>query len=604
MDAACPAESQELAALCLSAAASLGDVEAVQRWSREAPPAAAAPPLFDPDGPVIASPSDAEARAGYDRAVAAYEAGSFAAAGSLALPVGAARGALAGNAFVLAARSAERKGDAPRAARMWARAHRVACKTREVCTLRWPEEDLFGLTARYGRYVPWYGMQLCTSGLTGHTIVNGTWQISSWSSGFEIHEIPSRVLLDHVDVDVSLGAEAGNVSPFCLSRDGKRRVGVVHDHATNKDTIVFGARGGPLARAPAMASTYLFAPSPRDTYVSSDGGALFNEGRVLWMFDPANARLRRVPASPTAPSAIVSEGDIGYLAGSLGERGYFYAYSPGPFPPAKGLEAGVLRYDLATGKGSFAYAGKLGDYDAMGPADEQGRFLAYDDDHLLWVDGPAGKVLAEMKNPSHRLSPGQVDYIGVVPPSTIVWLDPREHLVYAANVAAGTVETESLFWHPDTSSNRRNLDEVTRTLGELPLGLRTEGSPPQKWSALRGWSVGRPWGPGVTIDVAGKERGLDVLLTADWRGALVRAPDGRFELIGEVPDAFRASASCGRVQDGTHGLPSAGDPIWPVEVCGAALEEPGLVRAWLAAGDAAPSSHDAGAAPASREDVP
>ncbi len=85
-----------------------------------------------------------------------------------------------------------------------------------------------------------------------------------------------------------------------------------------------------------------------------------------------------------------------------------------------------------------------------------------------------------------------------------------------------------------------------------------------------------------------------MLLTADGKGAMVIGPDRlHFEFVGEVPSVFRASAWCGSAQ---HSEPYPGIPVWPIEVCGAALEEPGLTEALLRTADDAPPEPP-GAAP-------
>lgn len=56
--------------------------------------------------------------------------------------------------------------------------------------------------------------------------------------------------------------------------------------------------------------------------------------------------------------------------------------------------------------------------------------------------------------------------------------------------------------------------------------------------------------------------------------ALVVAPGERFEFVGETSPAFRIAASC--VNTGGNGPFRRTDRAWPIEVCGAAFEEPGL----------------------------
>jgi hypothetical protein len=114
--------------------------------------------------------------------------------------------------------------------------------------------------------------------------------------------------------------------------------------------------------------------------------------------------------------------------------------------------------------------------------------------------------------------------------------------------------------------------DIRRALEALPAGSST-------WGATPGWSVSQPEYPNAknpVLDVKAPGRApMRVVLTADKKGAMVIAEDGSFELIGQVPAVLRASASCG---------------AWPIEVCGAAQEEPGLTEAWFHDRSAPPSS--------------
>jgi hypothetical protein len=569
-DAGCAARAKELATLCASAAASLGDPEGVKRCAAEATAGPAT--LFDPDGPVSPAASEADDRAEYTRAVAAYEAGAWPSAESAALRVGAGARSLAADAFVLAARSAERCGDAARAARMWARAHRAACTSPDACVVGMPSEGPFAVAASLGAYAPWKAEDLCPSRLAGRTVVNRRWEVSAWRSGFDVHEVPSRVLLEHVDA-------GENSELFCLSRNGEHRVWVMRDEGTNRLWLHQGSRRGAMTDA---ILPPLFTPEPGATYVGDDGSLVFwwGGGDPILGFDSTRASLRRVPiARPIRES---------WGRPWLGDPGFLYAGFTDVQPPPKPWRSGVLRFDVATGKGVVLFDDATTQHNGgLGRVDDRGRLLAFDNQRIRWFDGRTGKLLAEMKSPE-SLDAASMRELGVVPPSTVVWRDHSEHTVVAADVATGTVRNASLLWHPPhTSRDPRNLETLTRVLGELPMG-----DPPRRWSDAGGFRVDAAWEDGVWVDVTGKGY-LKVALAADRKGALVVADDGRFEIVGQVPDAFRASLWCGH--KGADQLPVPGRPQRPVEVCAAAFEERGLVAAWLGAASTVPRSSSHGA---------
>ncbi|APR76035.1 Hypothetical protein A7982_01382 [Minicystis rosea] len=529
-------------------------VAACEKATDGAPPVAAttAAPAVDPDGPAAALASEAEARATYDRAVLAHRAGQWAAAGELARSVGAYGGALGVDGYVVAARAAERAGNPARAARMWARAHAAACAAPSSCTVEPPRDDLFARAARYGKYVPWYGRDRCARAVRAtSTIVDGSLQITparAPAGGYEVREVPSRVLLERIDAPA--GADL-----LCWSQDGHRRVAVVPATAHQKRTVLFGASG----------AGWTSLALPDDVlpemvgYVGADGRALFptinrtpdREMITFVLADPKTSAIRKLAWTPppSSPNA------------SLGAGGEVYAGFAAPSPKRE-MVMGLSRYDVVKDKGVVLFE-DTSDAD-VGPVDEQGRVLVLSGRKLRWIEGSTGKVLAEMTSPIPTTHDG-FGWLGVVPPSTVVWT--KANVVRTADVATGTVAIGGIVWHPREGDAPPDLAAVTRALGDLPSG------PSRKpWSAYPGWRVDRVDGARVRVSAAGR-RDLSVVVAADRKGGFVVDGDGRFEIIGDVPAAFRASASC------RDGGPDA--PALPVEVCAAALGHEGLTAAWL-----------------------
>lgn len=562
-DATCPDERRQLRALGAEAAAFLGDMETARRLGGEA-----AHPMFGPDAPVAPLGSPEEVRAAYGSAASAYLSGAWLEAVKLGLAVGAARGPLAAEGFILAARAAERTGDAARAARMWARAYRVGCQV--GCEVQPPRDDLFGRAALLGRFVPWHAEMLCSPALRWAAgVVNGTWHVAPWepaarradpeAEAFDVREIPTRVLLDRVEAPP--GAEL-----LCFSPDGRRRIAVALADDGHR-SMVFGAMGQPWSGARPLDSS----PAPDRTYVANDGSVIVRDELGFEVFPPRLGASRAVlwPKGTAVRGAAVDG------AGHL-----FVA-----------LDAQLGRYDLGTGKLHWVSARLR--VDEVGPVSGDQKLAVRSEARIFWVDGRSGAVLGEVTGPDLNTAPAAA---GIVRSAGLLWREGcgGQACFHAVDLATGVREPVQIAWRtpPDEAREREAASRALRGI--------VVGSPPRPWGSFSGWRAsrvlrGRDPLTHVTVtlvEVKAEGRApLSVVISADEKGAFILGPDGRFELVGQFSAAFRASASCG--EKGTHTPPFAADRTWPLEVCGAALEEPGITARWLAAIDSAPVTHSA-----------
>jgi hypothetical protein len=543
---ACPAETGALLALARQAASLLGDPSV-------APPGsiadATAPlPWFGSDGPaeVLATPQ--ASRSAYADAVGAWEAHRDDEAAKGAIGVGASGGPLAVEGFVLAARVAERKGDAPRARRMWARAYHAACRD-APCAPRAPREGVSTTVASLGRYIPWNPQERCTYTLRrAPLVIAGTWLATGSGEAIELRETSSHVLLERL-------VPPGGAAFLCFSGDGQWRAGVSPADGKRPATLQLARKGGAWASIPLPAEISgesLF-------HVGNDGRAVIPQRRVNAVreetvyatFAPGDAAARIERWSPPLDG----------LAGSLGPGGTFL----GRFFEGKGAKArlGIAQYHLARAGGHVLFDAKR--EAEPGPTDERGRALVLRDGDLLWIDGQSGKQLGDPKEAPFAAE-STFGRVGIVPPSTVVWVDADSRL-HTLDVATGARSELATVWRPprDSAAALATLRQVFRS-----LGLTDEGG---AWSAAMEGTEIALVGPGKPA--------LRVVLTADRAGAMVVDPRGRFELLGKVPAAFRAAASCGPM--------TASDGPWPLDVCAAALEEPGLTAAWIGSPTAAPA---------------
>lgn len=536
----CPAESDALAALAVEARRSLGAE-------------------LTPDGPVSAFSSPADTSAGYARAVAAYLAGQWAEAGKIALAVGAGGGALAPEGFILVVRSAVRAGDEPRAARMWARAYQAGCSSGSPCTPQLPREDLFGLAATLGRFVPVFSSGYCSRGFET-TVVNGTWLVTSAASGRDIREIPSRVLLEHIE-------PPEKAAFVCLSPNGRHRVAVVPE---GQSVTFFASAAGESWRGP-LPIDYT-EPSSPNTFIADDGRVVGFDGVKLATVDPGYKTWRDVPWPK----------DYHPTSGRLGPAGTLFVALTRDDAVKTGPRHLISRYELQTGNHTVLLdAGGM----EVGPVDDRGRLMVLGDG-ALWMDGMTGKPLGKttseypIGSPSVEFAPTA----GMTRESSLVW-EARgngdvEFLLQ--DLVTGRDERVTWVWHaPDGWSNHTTFvpGDIPRVVGALPLGASgTLG-------AIRSWTVSQKQTSDsvhvrrqIELHAPGREP-LQLVVTADREGAMVMDRSGRFEFIGRISPAFRASASCGSKDAANPPAPS--DRAWPLEVCAAALENPGLTEAWF-----------------------
>jgi hypothetical protein len=233
-----------------------------------------------------------------------------------------------------------------------------------------------------------------------------------------------------------------------------------------------------------------------------------------------------------------------------------------------------MRYDLRTRKGTVLLQREDGYVNALGPVDAQNRLLVDLDSQVIWLDGMTGRTLAvEDQQPA---PPGPA-------PSGAGKLRAPFGGRWAATTAAGwppwvdaitnaAPEAGGLVWSAAGGFNG-DFDRVRRLGEELPLG-----SAPVDFATRRGWSL-EVYGEKIVVSAEGR-KAFDVRLTTDRAGAMVVDTNGRFEFTGKVSPAFHAAASCASQAAQGPATPS-GD--WPIEVCGAALEDPGLTVRWLEA---------------------
>lgn len=574
IDSACPGESQELAALTLQAAASLGDAETVKRVSRE-PTAGAPPGLYSPDGSDEAIPSETDADNAYRRAVAAYLSGQWTLAGRLGLAVGAGGSSLAPEGFILAARSAERAGDSARAARMWARAHWVGCKGSSPCAVQPPREDLFGVTAHFGQLVPWSTEAYCSELIGSWTgIVNGTWHVTPTRSetdrdvAYLLREVPTRVLIERVkgppDSAFMCFSPSGR-HRLAAARSLRRHHGVAHPYLELWASEVGGTWAGPTdPKSP---------PDGRGARPDAGHALITNDGRIvlyggpLTVIEPKHGRQKAIRLPKDVEVDRVNAGEGQLIVSFRSAHG------------TKGNRYGVIRYDMAAEKMVTVYESGAGSV-VGGTPDNHGRIvIGTYDDRLVWVDGATGKVLGEIKS-FPMAADGSVS--GLLPSGGFVSAVEGGGLrLRAADLVAERVANVGLLWHGLDGGGRG--DNLRAILEELPTGSSTRG-----FKAHRGWTASMSRvgydtrthleAPAIAVKAEGRKM-LRLVITADKEGAMVLDEDGRFEFIGRVSAGFRASASCGARPD----IPQPFERAWPLEVCGAVLEEPGLTAAWLTA---------------------
>lgn len=559
----CPVEALELASITLAASVSLGDDTALQR-SPAAPPDA--PELFAPDGPIVRFRDATEAASGYHRAVAAYRAGQWDAAGKLGLAVGASGGSLAPEGFILAARSAEREGRTARAARMWARAYRAGCGAASPCVVEPPREDLFGQTAYLGHFESWYSASLCFQG-SDSVVVNGNWIVSpslgrpGEPRALDVREIPSRILLDRVDT--------ADFRLVCLSRNGRHRFGVPRDGDGNSfQTGLLGeAWGGRkvVFRNLATAETM---------HVADDGRLIDVAGNYALDVERDG-------------STLLLPGDVQTQRAHMGSKALFLQYAP-ESDVAGRRRHGIARWDIGASTSKVIFESDVLPQE-LGPVDAQNRFVAAVGKSWVWMDGMTGKGLGEVTDTSTTLDTFQPR--GVAQPGRVV-LESRHggaEEVWVMEIMTGRKERVAWLWRPTEDAT-----ETTRVLGDLPAGSST-------WSRAQGWDVApsMEWSRYATPKVRGAGRQtLEVVVAADKKGALVVDDAGRFEVIGKVPPLFLASASCRPRSTGSP--PARATPTWPLEVCAAALEEPGLTAGWFATSSEQPAPSAPTTAPAPR----
>jgi hypothetical protein len=535
---ACPGEVSELLALARQAAFALGDPSAAP--PRAAAGASAQLQRFGPDGPVEALPSAQERGSAYARAVGSWQAHRGADAARLAFAVGAGGGPLAAEAFILAARGAEQEGDGARARRMWARAYHAACRE-APCAPRAPREGVVAAAVLLGRYIPWNAQDRCTFTLKrGPLVLGGTWLATASGEGIELRDMASRVLFERLE-------PPAGASFVCFSGDGQWRAAVSAAQGQGAATLHVARKDG------AWSSTPLPAEFSGESlfHVGDDGRVVIPQRRV-------NAAREETVCATYAPGDAAARVErwsppLDGLTGSLGPGGTYLSR----FFERRGAKArvGVARYHFAQAEGRVLFEAKQ--EAEPGPADERGQVLALRDGELLWLDGASGKQLG-----GPRVAPfaaeATLGKVGTVPPSTVVWADVDAR-VLSLDIATGARAEVAV-----VSRLPRDSTAALATIAQLfrPLGLLMEGI---TWSA-------RVDGAEIVLGGPGRPE-LRLTLTADRAGAMVIDQRGRFELLGSVSAAFRAAASCGPA--------AAIDGPWPLDVCAAALEEPGLIAAWI-----------------------
>lgn len=540
---ACAAEARQLASIALAASVSLGDGAALRR-SPWAP--LEAQELFAPDGPVVPFRDAAAAAAAYHSAVTAYRAGQWETAGKLGLAVGASAGELAPEGFILAARSAEREGLAARAARMWARAHRAGCGTGSSCAVEPPCEDLFGQTAFLGRFVSWYSASLCFRGSTHGVVVNGTWLVSP-SSGkphepraLDVREIPSRTLLDRIDVP-----DFGFV---CLSRDGRRRFGVLRDE--DGKSFQVGSLGEAWQGRRIAVEGF---PAPEKMHVADDGRLIDVGGNYAYDLEHEG-------------STLLMAGDVQVQLAHMGAGVVFLQFVPEDDVTGR-RRYGIARWTIGAATSQVIFESDVLPQE-LGPPDAKNRFIMALGKGWVWMDGMTGKKLGGFNDAS--LSLDSFEPLGAAQPGRLVLNSRRggAEEVWAVEVMTGKKERVAWLWHPPHD----DVEETTRVLDELPVGSST-------WGEAPGWSVvpSGGWSRYPTVGAAGKPT-LAVVVAADRKGAMVVDEAGRFEILGEVSPLFLTSASC---RPRTTDTPPPATPTWPLEVCAAAQEHRGLTEAWF-----------------------
>lgn len=507
------------------------------------------------DDPVVPFSSAANARAGYDRAVTAYLAEKWADAWRLGMAVGASGGDLAPEGLILAARSAERAGDAPRAARLWAKAYQVGCSAAKPCLPQLPREDLFGLTATLGKLIPKLSQASCSS-----SIVNGTWYVTPGTDGPEIHEIPSRVLLEQLELPKDATA-------VCLSPDGHHRAAVVdRPFSIGKvegidRSYYVGARGEPW-KGPLSTSA---GTAPERTFVTNDGRVVTMDQLQLAVVAPGHEMDRDVPWPKGYHPNSARMGPPGVFFAALERNDDVTTTTPGK----------LVRVDLKTGALTVLLAEEDTFY-RVGPADEQGRFVVWTGGSTLWMDGLTGKILG--KQPSDFFGGPDGFQDGLTRDSALV---TESNGFSLTDIVTGKSEEVTWVWHaPDPGVTGTPYDPapILAVVRSLPLG--TKGT----FGDVPGWTVSQPFRESahqrrqIQVNAPGQEP-LRMVLTADQRGAMVVDASGHYELLGRVSPPFRASASCG--PKGAANPPRPADTTWPLEVCAAALEKPGLTEAWF-----------------------
>jgi hypothetical protein len=459
--------------------------------------------------------------------------------------------------LVLASRAAEAAGDGVEAHRLAARAYLAAGDPRP----RLPDDGLFALAVSHPGLRVWGPSCLWSpTGEAGRPPAEtltpeGSLHASGTTAAVALRSVPGRVVVDRLEISAPAYVT-------CLSPEARHHL--VHAEGPPRkrlldrvDTLSFGDEGAPAR--PIRTPRQAYRLGELAPLLTAEGGAylpdrLDQEGGRRWF--------RLAPgASSLTPLALPGDEAAPVLAG-----GALLAFEPAPAPDGSRV---LARFDPVHGK-PLGVVGRVPD--GIRPA------LSPDGSRLFLLAGRDAFALVDLPSGVARRVSRRGDPLGLLDASHLLvrhegrpWLhDLDKDTLAPAGPAAPVLDfvlTGELLL-VDASDTLLALDLVgggcVRAPGEFKAAS-SRGAPDPRFSvALEGGVLRLSRASGVA---GASAPALRLRFARGHAGGMALDEQGRYELFGDVPPAFRAAASCGA--------------DLPLEVCADRWERSGLVAAFL-----------------------